>query len=135
MAILTYLTGSIIFMYIGLLPDLAMARDHTTGWRHRLYRLLSLGWRGTEAEWRRLRTAIQIFALAIIPVMFSVHTIVSWDFALTKTPGWHSTIFGPFFVAGAIFSGVSAVVMIISRMLFIARTSSSGLGNEITNKK
>ena len=75
---------------------------------------MALGWRGTEAEWHRLRTAIQIFAFAIIPVMFSVHTIVSWDFAVTKTPGWHSTIFGPFFVAGAIFSGVSAVAMILA---------------------
>ena len=90
-----------------------MARDRTTGWRHFAYRILSLGWRGTEAEWFRMRTAIRIFAFAIIPVMFSVHTIVSWDFAVAQTVGWHSTIFGPYFIVGAILSGVSAVVTIL----------------------
>jgi Ni/Fe-hydrogenase subunit HybB-like protein len=118
-AIATYLLSSLIYIYMPLIPDLAMARDHTDGWRYKLYRLMALGWRGTEMEWFRLRTAIQIFAFAIIPVMFSVHTIVSWDFAVTKTPGWHSTIFGPFFVAGAIYSGISAVAMI----LFLVRSS------------
>jgi len=118
-AIFTYLLSSTLYLYLPLIPDVAMARDHSNGWRYRLYRIMALGWRGTEAEWHRLRTAIQIFAFAIIPVMFSVHTIVSWDFAVTKTPGWHSTIFGPFFVAGAIYSGVSAVVMI----LFLIRTT------------
>jgi molybdopterin-containing oxidoreductase family membrane subunit len=96
-----------------LVPDLAMARDRTQGWRHAIYKTLALGWRGTEAEWFRLRKAINIFAFAIIPVMFSVHTIVSWDFAVTQTLGWHSTIFGPYFIIGAILSGVSAVVMIL----------------------
>ncbi len=118
-AIITYLLSSTMYLFLPLIPDLAMARDRSKGWRYQLYRLLSLGWRGTESEWLRLRSAIQLFAFAIIPVMFSVHTIVSWDFALTKTPGWHSTIFGPFFVAGAIFSGVSAVGMI----LFLVRTT------------
>jgi Ni/Fe-hydrogenase subunit HybB-like protein len=113
-AILTYLLSSLMYIYLPLIPDLAMARDRSQGWRYKLYRRMALGWRGTESEWHRLRTAIQIFAFAIIPVMFSVHTIVSWDFAVTKTPGWHSTIFGPFFVAGAIFSGVSAVAMILA---------------------
>jgi len=118
-AIFTYLLSSTLYLYLPLIPDMAMARDHSKAWRYKLYRIMALGWRGTEAEWHRLRTAIQIFAFAIIPVMFSVHTIVSWDFAVTKTPGWHSSIFGPFFVAGAIYSGVSAVVMI----LFLIRTS------------
>jgi Ni/Fe-hydrogenase subunit HybB-like protein len=118
-AITTYLLSSLMYIYLPLIPDLAMARDRTKGWRYTLYRLMALGWRGTEAEWYRLRAAIRIFAFAIIPVMFSVHTIVSWDFAMTKTPGWHSTIFGPFFVAGAIYSGVSAVAMI----LFLVRSS------------
>jgi Ni/Fe-hydrogenase subunit HybB-like protein len=112
-AITTYLVCSTIYLYIPLVPDVAMARDRSKGWRYTLYRILALGWRGTEEEWARLRTAIRIFAFAIIPVMFSVHTIVSWDFAVTKTPGWHSTIFGPFFIAGAIYSGVAAVVMIM----------------------
>ena len=114
MAIITYLLSSSLYLYLPLIPDMAMARDHSTGWRKKLYYFMALGWRGTEAEWYRLRTAIQIFAFAIIPVMFSVHTIVSWDFAVTKTPGWHSTLFGPFFIAGAIFSGVSAVTMILA---------------------
>jgi Ni/Fe-hydrogenase subunit HybB-like protein len=114
MAILTYLTGSIIFMYVGLLPDLAMARDHTTGWRHRLYSILSLSWRGTEREWARHEMAMNIFSYVIIPVMFSVHTIVSWDFAMALQPGWHSTIFGPYFVVGALFSGVGAVTIVMA---------------------
>ncbi len=118
-AIFTYLTGSTLYLYLPLIPDFAMARDHMTGWRQKLYRILALGWRGTEEEWRHLMTAMKIFAFVIIPVMFSVHTIVSWDFAMTKKIGWHSSIFGPYFVVGAIFSGVSAVIT----MLLIARRS------------
>ncbi|HSO26945.1 MAG TPA: NrfD/PsrC family molybdoenzyme membrane anchor subunit, partial [Anaerolineales bacterium] len=113
LAITTYLLSSTIYLYLPLIPDLAMARDRSKGWRKALYRGLALGWRGSETEWHHLRIAIQIFAFAIIPVMFSVHTIVAWDFAVTMVPGWHSTIFGPFFVAGAIFSGVSAVIMVL----------------------
>lgn len=119
MAIFTYLIGSTLYLYLPLIPDLAMARDRTTGWRRRLYRIFALGWRGTEAEWHHLKLAINIFAFAIIPVMFSVHTIVSWDFGMTMVAGWHSSIFGPYFVTGAIFSGVSAVatVLLIVRKL------------------
>jgi len=113
LAITTYLLSSTIYLYLPLVPDLAMARDRTTGWRHTVYKLLALNWRGTESEWHRLRKAIQIFAFAIIPVMFSVHTIVSWDFAVSQVAGWHSTIFGPYFIVGAILSGVSAVVTIL----------------------
>lgn len=119
LAITTYLISSTIYLYLPLIPDLAMARDHSTGLRQRIYRILALGWRGTEAEWFRLRTAITIFAFAIIPVMFSVHTIVSWDFAVGVVAMWHSTIFGPYFIIGAILSGVSAVVMI----LFVLRAT------------
>ena len=110
-AITTYLTCSILFAYIGLLPDLAMARDHTVGWRHRFYTMLALGWRGTEREWKNHETALNVFSYAIIPVMFSVHTIVSWDFAMAIQPGWHSTIFGPYFIVGALFSGAGAVII------------------------
>ncbi|MBN1372578.1 MAG: polysulfide reductase NrfD [Anaerolineaceae bacterium] len=113
LAITTYLLSSTIYLFLPLIPDLAMARDRTTGWRHFIYKTLSLGWRGTEAEWFRLRKAISIFAVAIIPVMFSVHTIVSWDFAVAQTAAWNSTIFGPYFIIGAILSGVSAVVTIL----------------------
>lgn len=114
MAILTYMTGSTIFIYVGLLPDVAMARDHTRGWRYRLYSILSLGWRGTEKEWAYHETTLNIFSYVIIPVMFSVHTIVSWDFAMSLQPGWHSTIFGPYFIFGALFSGVAAVIIIMA---------------------
>jgi Ni/Fe-hydrogenase subunit HybB-like protein len=112
-AILTYLSCSILFAYIGLMPDLAMARDHTSGWRHRFYEILSLGWHGTEREWANQETALNVFSYAIIPVMFSVHTIVSWDFAMAIQPGWHSTVFGPYFVVGALFSGVAAVILVM----------------------
>jgi Ni/Fe-hydrogenase subunit HybB-like protein len=112
-AILTYLSCSILFAYIGLMPDFAMARDHTTGWRFRLYRMLALGWSGTEREWANQETALNVFSYAIIPVMFSVHTIVSWDFAAAIQPAWHSTIFGPYFVIGALFSGAAAVIMVL----------------------
>jgi Ni/Fe-hydrogenase subunit HybB-like protein len=111
MAITTYLTCSILFVYMSLLPDIAMARDHSKGWRYKLYRALALGWRGAEHEWNNLESAMNVFTYAIIPVMFSVHTVVSWDFAMALQPGWHSTIFGPYFVAGALFSGVGAVLI------------------------
>ncbi|MGB8647070.1 MAG: NrfD/PsrC family molybdoenzyme membrane anchor subunit [Anaerolineae bacterium] len=110
-AISTYLTGSALFVFLSLLPDLAMVRDHTTGWRKILYGLVALGWRGTEREWAHLETAQNIFSYVIIPVMFSVHTIVSYDFAMAIQPGWHSTIFGPYFIIGALFSGVGAVIL------------------------
>ncbi|MEJ2349321.1 MAG: polysulfide reductase NrfD [Anaerolineales bacterium] len=112
-AIFTYLSCSILFAYIGLLPDLAMARDHTGGWRHRMYDILALGWRGTEREWANQEIALNVFSYAIIPVMFSVHTIVSWDFAMAIQPGWHHTVFGPYFVIGALFSGVAAVILVL----------------------
>jgi Ni/Fe-hydrogenase subunit HybB-like protein len=113
MAITTYLLSSTIYLFLPLIPDLAMARDRTSGLRHAFFKTLALGWRGTEAEWFRLKTAINIFAFAIIPVMFSVHTIVSWDFAVGQVGGWNSTVFGPYFIVGAILSGVSAVITIL----------------------
>ncbi|MBM4457699.1 MAG: polysulfide reductase [Chloroflexi bacterium] len=122
-AITTYLIGSTLYVYLPMIPDLAMTRDRMTGWRRTIYKFLSLGWRGLEYEWHYLHVAIKIFAFAIIPVMFSVHTIVSWDFAMSTQVGWHSSIFGPYFVTGAIFSGVSAV---ISVLLVVRKTM--GLG-------
>jgi Ni/Fe-hydrogenase subunit HybB-like protein len=117
MAIASYLVGSTIYLYLPLIPDLAMARDHLTGWRQKLYRAMALGWRGTESQWYNLNRAIKVFAIVIIPVMFSVHTIVAWDLAMTKALGWRSSIFAPYFIAGAVFSGLSAAinVLIISR--------------------
>lgn len=113
LAINTYLLASTMYLFLPLIPDLAMARDRSKGWRKVFYRLLALGFRGTEGEWTHLRTAMNIFAFAIIPVMFSVHTIVSWDFAAATRPGWSSTIFGPYFVVGALQSGIAAVAMVL----------------------
>ena len=114
-AITTYLTCSALFAYLSLIPDLAMARDREPrrNWRKRLYEVGSLGFRGTEREWAIHTRAMDIFTYAIIPVMFSVHTIVSWDFAMALQPSWHSTIFGPYFVVGALFSGAAAVILIL----------------------
>lgn len=113
LAINTYLLASTMYLFLPLIPDLAMARDRSTGWRKALYRILALGFRGTEGEWTHLRHALGIFAFAILPVMFSVHTIVSWDFAVAMRPGWNSTIFGPYFVIGALHSGIAAVAMVL----------------------
>jgi Ni/Fe-hydrogenase subunit HybB-like protein len=113
LAINTYLMASTMYLFLPLIPDLAMARDRSTGWRKVFYRILSLGFRGTEGEWTHLKTAMTIFAWAIIPVMFSVHTIVAWDFATAMRPGWSSTVFGPYFVVGALQSGIAAVGMVV----------------------
>ncbi len=113
MAITTYVIASTMYLFMPLIPDLAMARDRSTGWRKTFYRILSLGFRGTEAEWKHLKTAMNIFAFAIIPVMFSVHTVVSWDFAMSTRPGWNSTVFGPYFVIGALHSGIAAVMIVL----------------------
>ncbi|MEJ5225821.1 MAG: NrfD/PsrC family molybdoenzyme membrane anchor subunit, partial [Anaerolineales bacterium] len=113
LAINTYLLASTMYLFLPLIPDLAMARDRSTGWRKVFYRTLALGFRGTEGEWAHLRIALNIFAFAILPVMFSVHTIVSWDFAVAMRPFWNSTIFGPYFVIGALHSGIAAVAMVL----------------------
>ncbi|OGC77923.1 MAG: polysulfide reductase [candidate division Zixibacteria bacterium RBG_16_50_21] len=112
-AIFTYLVGSTLYLYLALIPDMAMTRDHTEGWRFRLYRILALGWRGTEGEWHKLHRALGIFSIAIIPIFLSVHSIVSWDFAVTIQPRWHSTIFAPYFVIGAVYSGLAALASIL----------------------
>jgi molybdopterin-containing oxidoreductase family membrane subunit len=116
LAITTYLLASTMYLFLPLIPDLAMARDRTPDgkWQKIFYRVLALGFRGTEGEWTHLRNAMNIFAFAIIPVMFSVHTIVSWDFAAATRPGWNSTIFGPYFVVGALHSGMGAVAMVLA---------------------
>jgi Ni/Fe-hydrogenase subunit HybB-like protein len=119
LAITTYVLCSTMYLFLPLIPDLAMARDRSTGWRKNFYRTLALGFRGTEGEWKNLTTAMNIFAFAIIPVMFSVHTIVSWDFAMATRPGWSSTVFGPYFVIGALHSGMAAVAIV----LFIIRST------------
>jgi len=123
MAITTYIIGSTLFLYIGMLPDLAIVRDRSRHWRRRLYGALAMGWRGTAREWQIYKRASTLMAVLIIPVAVSVHSIVAWDFAVTLVPGWHSTIFPPYFVIGAILSGVAAVItlMIILRRIFKLR--------------
>ncbi len=110
-AINTYLTGSLLFLALPMIPDFATVRDNSTGVRRRIYGVLALGWRGSSAQWHRLETAMAIMAIAIVPVAVSVHTIVSFDFSMAPVPMWQSTIFGPYFVAGAIFSGIAGLII------------------------
>ena len=119
-AINTYLMGSIIYLYLPLIPDLALLKSKSSGLLRKFYGALSLGWSGTALQWDRLERAVRVMAVIIIPVAVSVHTIVSWDFAMTIRPMWHSTMFGPYFVAGAIFSGIAALIlaMAIIRRVF-----------------
>jgi Ni/Fe-hydrogenase subunit HybB-like protein len=119
-AITTYIIGSSLFLYLGMLPDLALVRDRATGWRRKFYSVLAMGWRGTAREWVIFHKASTLMAAMIIPVAVSVHSIVAWDFAVTVVPAWHSTIFPPYFVIGAILSGVAAVItlMIVIRRAF-----------------
>ena len=117
-AISTYLLISAVFWYLGLLPDLATIRDRSdSGWRRRITSFLCLGWDGSARTWQRYETVYMLLAGLATPLVFSVHTIVSMDFATAVIPGWHTTIFPPYFVAGAIFSGLAMVLtlMIIAR--------------------
>ncbi len=117
-SVTVYLLGSVTYLYLPLIPDLAVLRDncpgHAPAWQRALYTRLALGWRGNYEQWRRLEKAIGVMAVFIIPVAISVHTIISWILATTVQPGWHSTIFGPYFVAGAIFSGIGALFLAMS---------------------
>lgn len=113
MAITTYLTASTIFIYMGSVPDYAAVRDASTGFRRRLYTVFSFGWRGTAKEWHTLAAAYLFFAVFVIPLAVSVHSIVSWDFAMSIVPGMHHTIFAPYFVCGAIYSGTAGIVTVM----------------------
>ena len=109
-AISTYFCVSAMFLLAGLMPDAAALRDGATGLRRRFYALFAMGWRGTAEEWRHHGRAYLFFAAFATPLVISVHSVVSWDFAVSVVPGWHSTLFPPYFVAGAILSGVSMVI-------------------------
>ncbi len=119
-AIFTYLTSASLFVYVALLPDLAVLRERTTGLPHLFYSIASLGWRGTPRQWYLQALAGILLSALILPVFVSVHSIVSWDFAVSLVPNWHATIFAPYFVIGAVWSGVSAVatLMVIMRSVF-----------------
>jgi Ni/Fe-hydrogenase subunit HybB-like protein len=113
-AVSTYATVSLVFWYVGLLPDLATMRDRAaTRFKARLYGLFSLGWRGDARHWMHYQKLYILLAGLAAPLVISVHTIVGLDFAIAILPGWHSTIFPPYFVAGAIFSGFSMVLTLI----------------------
>lgn len=119
LAVSTYFTVSLIFWYVGMIPDLASGRDRFTkllGPNHiktRIYRAMSLGWSGSEKEWRHYGRSYLFFAALATPLVISVHSVVSWDFAMGLLPGWHETIFAPYFVAGAIHSGLAMVLTLL----------------------
>jgi len=112
-AISTYLTVSLIFWYLGMLPDFAEIRDRSIGWRRTIYGILSLGWVGSLRQTAPYLKLYIILAGLATPLVLSVHTMVSWDFALSLLPGWHEEIFPPYFVAGAIFSGLAMVLTLV----------------------
>lgn len=112
-AILTYSIVSLLFWYIGMVPDLASLRDRARRpWVGRIYAALALGWRGEASHWHRFERAYVLLAALATPLVISVHSIVSYDFAVTVLPGWHSTIFPPYFVAGAMHSGLAMVLVL-----------------------
>ncbi|HEX7085960.1 MAG TPA: NrfD/PsrC family molybdoenzyme membrane anchor subunit [Vicinamibacterales bacterium] len=110
-AVSTYATVSVVFWYVGLIPDLATMRDRARSlWVKRIYGVVSLGWRGSAKHWQRYEMASLLLAGLATPLVLSVHTVVSFDFAVSVVPGWHATIFPPYFVAGAIYSGFAMVL-------------------------
>jgi molybdopterin-containing oxidoreductase family membrane subunit len=118
-AVGTYFTVSAMFWFVGLIPDLATLRDRSTNkWRQRIYGFLALGWRGSNRHWQNYERAYMILAALSTPLVLSVHSVVSFDFATSVIPGWHTTIFPPYFVAGAVFSGFAMVMT----LLLVART-------------
>ncbi len=116
----TYLVISLLLLYIPLLPDLALLRERMTGipkWQHKLYKILSLGWIGSEEQYRVLHKSVSVLAVIIVPVALGIHTVTSWLFASTLRGGWNSTNFGPYFVAGAFVVGAAAVIA----LMYVAR--------------
>lgn len=118
LAITTYLTGSVAYLFLPMIPDMALFRDRLAGrvsrWRIRLYSILSVGWEGNPVQKRHLGSAITVAMLLILPIAVSVHTVVSWIFGMTLREPWNSTIFGAFFVAGAIFSGIATLIIVMA---------------------
>jgi Ni/Fe-hydrogenase subunit HybB-like protein len=115
-AVSTYFTVSAIFFYVGMIPDLAIIRRLKEGIGKRIYSILSMGWVGTIKQWRHYNQLYKFLAALATPLVISVHSVVSWDFAMSIIPGWHTTIFAPYFVAGAIFSGCAMVITLVVPM-------------------
>jgi molybdopterin-containing oxidoreductase family membrane subunit len=112
-AVSTYFTISLLFWFVGLIPDLATLRDRAESrWAQMIYGTLAMGWRGSARHWHRYETMYLLLAGLATPLVLSVHTVVSFDFAIAIVPGWHTTIFPPYFVAGAIYSGFAMVLML-----------------------
>ncbi len=112
-AVSTYATISALFWFTGLIPDFATLRDRSEKrWIKMIYGMLSFGWRGSARHWHRYETMYLLLAGLATPLVLSVHTVVSFDFAVGIVPGWHTTIFPPYFVAGAIYSGFAMVLML-----------------------
>ena len=119
-AVMTYLTASTLFVLVALLPDLAIIRDRSKGFTRAAYSVMCLGWRGTPRQWKLQAVAGILLSALVLPVFVSVHSIVSWDFAVQIGPeAWHSTIFAPYFIIGAIHSGVSAVATVMVLMVWL----------------
>jgi Ni/Fe-hydrogenase subunit HybB-like protein len=120
-AISTYLTVSLLFWYMGMVPDLATIRDRSKGLKRLVYGLMSFGWTGTAKQWAHYEAGYGFLAALATPLVLSVHSIVSWDFAMSVQPGWHTTIFPPYFVAGAILSGCAMVYTLLVPVRFMFR--------------
>ena len=119
-AVMTYLTASTLFVLVALLPDMAIIRDRSKGFTRAAYSVMCLGWRGTPRQWKLQAVAGILLSALVLPVFVSVHSIVSWDFAVQIGPeAWHSTIFAPYFIIGAIHSGVSAVATVMVLMVWL----------------
>src|SRR5215472_15347656 len=112
-SVVTYLTACVVYFYLPVIPDVAILSEDSrlSNWRRRLYKLLSIRWKNTPQQRILLERAIHVMAIIVIPLAVSVHTVVSWIFAMTLRPGWNSTIYGPYFVVGAIYSGAAAVIV------------------------
>ncbi|MFO0927772.1 MAG: NrfD/PsrC family molybdoenzyme membrane anchor subunit [Gemmataceae bacterium] len=129
-AVSTYATVSLLFWFVGLIPDMATLRDRSKNWFGRIfYGVLAMGWRGSAVHWHRYELAYLLLAGLATPLVVSVHTVVSFDFAVSIVPGWHTTIFPPYFVAGAIYSGFAMVIT-----LAVPLRKMYGLQDFITDK-
>ena len=112
--ITTYLTISVLLLYISLIPDLAICRDKLTDvarWKKWIYRVFAINWRGTHEQWKILHKPSFTLSVIVIPVAFAIHTVTSWLFSTTWRPGWDSTNLGPYFVSGALMAGAAVIIV------------------------